>query len=260
MASKRRSYSSALDHCPLRAVLIALAFDVRALPRWQCRAAGAAWLSELSSKQSAGTYGGVGGDGAFVGMMSPPALRPRSLQCSAVIAKPAMSRAARRFFCDEFWHGHATTGGGRIGRQSYYPGPVRGWTSSSVLRRADARSGPAWMLTRSCRRRALVLWAVPALLGAWVLWPAARGRPRRLARASHGRCAWALWWCPPHRRRVRPAPIPSHPSSASQSPSRTAVSHINHWTICQREVASAKSAAIRCCSIFTPDWWSPARR
>jgi thiol:disulfide interchange protein DsbD len=159
------------------AVLIALGLSMFGLFTLQMPSAVQTRLSELSSKQSAGTYGGVAVMGALSALIVTTCVAPALVAVLAVIAQTGdIARGAAVLFAMSFGMGT--------------PLLVAGASSGRLLPRAGAwmdivkrffgvlmLAVAAWMLTRIVPAGwALVLWAVPALLGAWVLWPAARGR------------------------------------------------------------------------------------
>jgi thiol:disulfide interchange protein DsbD len=159
------------------AVLIALALSMFGLFTLQMPTAVQTWLSEISSRQSAGTYGGVAVMGALSALIVTTCVAPALVAVLAVIAQSGdIARGAATLFALSFGMGT--------------PLLVAGASAGKLLPRAGAwmdivkrffgvlmLAVAAWMLTRIVpAAAALLLWAVPALLAAWVLWPAARNR------------------------------------------------------------------------------------
>ena len=159
------------------AVLVALGLAMFGLFTLQMPSAVQTWLSELSSRQSAGTYGGVAVMGALSALIVTTCVAPALVAVLAVIAQSgAVARGAAVLFAMSFGMGT--------------PLLVAGASAGKLLPRAGAwmdivkrffgvlmLAVAAWMLTRIVPAAiALLLWAVPACLAAWVLWPAARNR------------------------------------------------------------------------------------
>jgi thiol:disulfide interchange protein DsbD len=159
------------------AVLIALGLSMFGLFTLQMPSSVQTWLSELSSRQSAGTFGGVAVMGALSALIVTTCVAPALVAVLAVIAQSgAIARGAAVLFAMSFGMGT--------------PLLVAGASAGKLLPKAGAwmdivkrffgvlmLAVAAWMLTRIVpASAALVLWAVPALLAAWVLWPAAHNR------------------------------------------------------------------------------------
>ena len=238
------------------AVLIALGLSMFGLFTLQMPSAVQTWLSQLSSKQSAGTYGGVAVMGALSALIVTTCVAPALVAVLAVIAQTGdIARGAAVLFAMSFGMGT--------------PLLVAGASAGKLLPRAGAwmdivkrffgvlmLAVAAWMLTRIVPEgAALVLWAVPALLGAWVLWPAARGRTAGgwLVRAVGVALGFfgvvlvvgaALGGTDPL------APIPRFASHHQELPFRS----IKSLEDLQREVASAKSAGHPVLLDFYADW------
>ena len=238
------------------AVLIALGLSMFGLFTLQMPSAVQTWLSQLSSKQSAGTYGGVAVMGALSALIVTTCVAPALVAVLAVIAQTGdIARGAAVLFAMSFGMGT--------------PLLVAGASAGKLLPRAGAwmdivkrffgvlmLAVAAWMLTRIVPEgAALVLWAVPALLGAWVLWPAARGRTAAgwLVRAVGVALGLfgvvlvvgaALGGTDPF------SPIPRFASHHQELPFRS----IKSLDDLQREVASAKSAGRPLLLDFYADW------
>jgi thiol:disulfide interchange protein DsbD len=238
------------------AVLIALGLSMFGLFTLQMPSAVQTWLSELSSKQSAGTYGGVAVMGALSALIVTTCVAPALVAVLAVIAQTGdVARGAVVLFAMSFGMGT--------------PLLVAGASAGKLLPRAGAwmdivkrffgvlmLAVAAWMLTRIVPAGiALVLWAVPALLGAWVLWPAARGRTAAgwLVRAvgfALGLFGVALLVGAALGGTDPLAPIPRFASHHQELPFRT----IKSLADLQHEVASAKSAGHPVLLDFYADW------
>jgi thiol:disulfide interchange protein DsbD len=238
------------------AVLIALGLSMFGLFTLQMPSSVQTWLSELSSKQSAGTYGGVAVMGALSALIVTTCVAPALVAVLAVIAQTGdVARGAAVLFAMSFGMGT--------------PLLVAGASAGKLLPRAGAwmdivkrffgvlmLAVAAWMLTRIVPAGwALVLWAVPALLGAWVLWPAARGRTTagwlvRAVGVALGLFGVALLIGAALGGTDPFAPIPRFASHHQELPFHS----IKSLGDLQREVASAKSAGHPVLLDFYADW------
>jgi thiol:disulfide interchange protein DsbD len=237
-------------------VLITLGLSMFGLFTLQMPSAVQTWLSELSSKQSAGTYGGVAVMGALSALIVTTCVAPALVAVLAVIAQTGdIARGAAVLFAMSFGMGT--------------PLLVAGASAGKLLPRAGAwmdivkrffgvlmLAVAAWMLTRIVPEgAALVLWAVPGLLGAWVLWPAARGGSAagwlvRAAGLALGLFGVALLVGAALGGTDPLAPIPRFASHHQELPFRS----IKSLDDLQREVASAKSAGHPVLLDFYADW------
>ena len=238
------------------AVLIALGLSMFGLFTLQMPSSVQTWLSELSSKQSAGTYGGVAVMGALSALIVTTCVAPALVAVLAVIAQTGdVARGAAVLFAMSFGMGT--------------PLLVAGASAGKLLPRAGAwmdivkrffgvlmLAVAAWMLTRIVPPGwALVLWAVPALLGAWVLWPAALGHIAagwlvRAAGVALGLFGVALLIGAALGGTDPLAPIPRFAGHHQELPFRS----IKSLGDLQREVASAKSAGHPVLLDFYADW------
>lgn len=238
------------------AVLIALGLSMFGLFTLQMPSAVQTWLAELSSRQSAGSFGGVAVMGALSALIVTTCVAPALVAVLAVIAQSgAIARGAAVLFAMSFGMGT--------------PLLVAGASAGKLLPRAGAwmdivkrffgvlmLAVAAWMLTRIVpASAALVLWAVPALLAAWVLWPAARNRTLAgwLVRAVGIGCGLfgVLLLVGAATGGTDPLePIPRFAAHHNELPFRT----IKSLEDLEREVAQAKSAGHPVLLDFYADW------
>jgi thiol:disulfide interchange protein DsbD len=238
------------------AVLIALALSMFGLFTLQMPAAVQTWLSELSSRQSAGTFGGVAVMGALSALIVTTCVAPALVAILAVIAQSGdIARGAATLFALSFGMGT--------------PLLVAGASAGKLLPKAGAwmdivkrffgvlmLAVAAWMLTRIVPAAiALVLWALPALLAAWVLWPAARSRKAagwllRGAGVALGLFGVVLLVGASLGGTDPLEPIPRFAGHHQELPFRT----IKSLEDLRREVARAKSAAHPVLLDFYADW------
>ena len=245
------------------AVLIALALSMFGLFTLQMPTAVQTWLSELSSRQSAGTFGGVAVMGALSALIVTTCVAPALVAILAVIAQSGdIARGAAVLFAMSFGMGT--------------PLLVAGASAGKLLPKAGAwmdivkrffgvlmLAVAAWMLTRIVPASvALILWALPALLAAWVLWPAARsgkaaGWLVRAAGVAFGLFGVVLLV----GAACSAAPIRSSLFRASRhiiASCRFAPS--NPFKICSAKLRARSRPVIPCCSISMPTGVCPARR
>jgi thiol:disulfide interchange protein DsbD len=238
------------------AVLIALALSMFGLFTLQMPAAVQTRLAELSSRQSAGTIGGVAVMGALSALIVTTCVAPALVAVLAVIAQTGDAvRGAVTLFAMSFGMGTPLLiVGASAGKLLPKAGP---WMDTvkkffGVLMLAVA----AWMLARIVPPRiGLVLWAVPALLGTWVLWPAARNRSLtgwlvRAAGVAAGLFGVALVTGAVLGGTDPLAPIPSLARDHRELPFRT----IKSVADLEREVAQAKSHGRAVLLDFYADW------
>jgi thiol:disulfide interchange protein DsbD len=238
------------------AVLIALGLSMFGLFTLQMPTAVQTWLSELSSRQSAGTFGGVAVMGALSALIVTTCVAPALVAVLAVIAQSgAIARGAAVLFAMSFGMGT--------------PLLVAGASAGKLLPRAGAwmdivkrffgvlmLAVAAWMLTRIVPAAvALVLWALPALLAAWVLWPAARTRTAagwllRTVGAALGLFGVVLVVGAALGGTDPLAPIPRFAGQHRELPFRT----IKSLDDLAREVASAKAKGHPVLLDFYADW------
>jgi thiol:disulfide interchange protein DsbD len=238
------------------AVLIALALSMFGLFTLQMPTAVQTWLSELSSRQSAGTFGGVAVMGALSALIVTTCVAPALVAILAVIAQSGdIARGAAVLFAMSFGMGT--------------PLLVAGASAGKLLPKAGAwmdivkrffgvlmLAVAAWMLTRILpASMALILWALPALLAAWVLWPAARsgkaaGWLVRAAGVVFGLFGGVLLVGAALGGTDPLEPIPRFAAQHRELPFRT----IKSVQDLQREVARAHSAGHPVLLDFYADW------
>jgi len=238
------------------AVLIALALSMFGLFTLQMPSAVQTWLSQLSSRQSAGTFGGVAVMGALSALIVTTCVAPALVAVLAVIAQSGdIARGAAVLFAMSFGMGT--------------PLLVAGASAGKLLPKAGAwmdivkrifgvlmLAVAAWMLTRIVPAAvALILWALPALLAAWVLWPAARngnaaGWLLRGAGVAFGLYGVVLLAGAALGGTDPLEPIPRFAGHHRELPFRT----IKSLEELAREVAQAKSAGHPVLLDFYADW------
>jgi thiol:disulfide interchange protein DsbD len=238
------------------AVLTVLALSMFGLFTLQMPSAVQTWLSQLSSRQSAGTFGGVAVMGALSALIVTTCVAPALVAILAVIAQSgAIARGAATLFALSFGMGTpllvaGASAGKLLPKAGAWMDVVKRFFGVLMLAVA------AWILTRIVPAGAmLLLWAVPALLGAWVLWPAARNRTTAgwLVRSLGLACGIfgvalivgaALGGTDPLE------PIPRFAGHHRELPFRT----IKSVHDLQRDVAAAKSAGHPVLLDFYADW------
>jgi thioredoxin:protein disulfide reductase len=132
-------------------------------------------LSQLSNRQSAGTYGGVAVMGALSALIVTACVAPPLIATLTVIGQGGdVVRGAAALFSMSLGMGAPLlVVGASAGKLLPKAGPWMDTVKNAfgVMMLVVA----AWMLARVAPERvALLLWAVPAFVGAWVLWNAAR--------------------------------------------------------------------------------------
>jgi thiol:disulfide interchange protein DsbD len=237
-------------------VLIALALSMFGLFTLQMPTAVQTWLGQLSNRQSAGRFGGVAVMGALSALIVTTCVAPALVAILAVIAQSgAIARGAAILFALSFGMGTplliaGASAGKLLPKAGAWMDIVKRFFGVLMLAVA------AWMLTRIVPASvALLLWAVPALLCAWVLWPAARRRTAAgwLVRAAGMACGLfgavlivgaALGGTDPLE------PIPRWAGPHQELPFRT----IKSLDDLERDVARAKAAGHPVLLDFYADW------
>jgi thiol:disulfide interchange protein DsbD len=241
------------------ALLVALALSMFGVFNLQMPAAIQTRLAQLSSRQSAGTLGGVAIMGALSALIVTTCVAPALVAVLAVIAQTGDAlRGAVTLFAMSFGMGTPLlVVGASAGKLLPKAGP---WMETvkrffGVLMLAVA----TWMVARITPGRvSLLLWAIPAVLCAWVLWPAARNRSIggwlvRTAGAAAGLFGIALVVGAAMGGTDPLAPIPrlaGAPGSSHELPFRT----IKSLGDLQREVAGARAQGKTVLLDFYADW------
>ena len=157
-------------------VLFALLFVVLALSMFglftlQLPSALQTRLSDVSNRQRAGTFGGVAAMGALSALIVTACVAPPLFAALAVIAQTGdVVRGGSALFAMSLGMGApllviGTSAGRLLPKAGAWMETVKKFFGVLMLAVA------AWMLERIVAERwALLLWAVPALTGAWLLW------------------------------------------------------------------------------------------
>jgi thiol:disulfide interchange protein DsbD len=158
-------------------LFIVLALSMLGLFTLQMPAAVQSRLADLSNRQSAGTFGGVALMGALSALIVTTCVAPVLVGALLVISQTgAIARGGAALFAAGIGMGTPLLiVGASAGRLLPKPGPWMDLVKKlfGVLMLGVA----AWMLSRIVPERvSLALWAVPALLLAWLLWSAIRER------------------------------------------------------------------------------------
>ncbi len=134
-------------------------------------------LTDVSNRQRAGTYGGVAAMGALSALIVTACVAPPLFATLAVIGQGGdVVRGGAALFAMSIGMGAplmviGTSAGKLIPRAGAWMDTVKKFFGVLMLGVA------AWMFARVVPERwALLLWAVPAGLGAWLLWTEVRGR------------------------------------------------------------------------------------
>jgi len=134
-------------------------------------------LADVSNRQRAGTYGGAAIMGALSALIVTACVAPPLFATLAVIGQGGdVVRGGSALFAMSLGMGAplmviGTSAGKLIPRAGAWMDTVKKFFGVLMLGVA------AWMLARVVPERwALLLWAVPAAIGAWLLWTEVRGR------------------------------------------------------------------------------------
>jgi thioredoxin:protein disulfide reductase len=213
-------------------------------------------IADLSNRQSAGTFGGVAVMGALSALIVTTCVAPPLIGALTVIAQTGdVYRGAAALFTMSLGMGAPLlVVGASAGKLLPRAGP---WMDTvkhvfGVMMLVVA----AWMLERIVpARMSLLLWAVPAFAGSWVLWTAAvrSGVGRLLARAAG--VAAALYGCALITGAVLGAkdplaPLPQLAARHSELPFRT----IKSVADLEREIATARVEGRATVLDFYADW------
>ncbi|MBV8403294.1 MAG: protein-disulfide reductase DsbD [Gammaproteobacteria bacterium] len=159
-------------------VFLVLALSMFGLFTVQMPAAVQSRLAELSNRQSAGTFGGVALMGALSALIVTTCVAPVLVGALLVISQTgAIARGGAALFAAGIGMGTPLLiVGASAGKLLPRPGP---WMDLVKKLFGVLMLGVAiWMLARIVpERAALALWAVPALILAWLLWSGLGARP-----------------------------------------------------------------------------------
>jgi len=158
-------------------LFVALALSMFGLFTLQLPSALQTRLSDVSNQQRAGTFGGVAVMGALSALIVTACVAPPLFAALAVIAQTGdVVRGGSALFAMSLGMGApllviGTSAGRLLPKAGAWMETVKKFFGVLMLAVA------AWMLERIVAERwALLLWAVPALTGAWLLWREIRPR------------------------------------------------------------------------------------
>ncbi|MBU3673246.1 MAG: protein-disulfide reductase DsbD [Sinobacteraceae bacterium] len=158
-------------------LFVALALSMFGLFTLQLPSALQTRLSDVSNRQRAGTFGGVAVMGALSALIVTACVAPPLFAALAVIAQTGdVVRGGSALFAMSLGMGApllviGTSAGRLLPKAGAWMDTVKKFFGVLMLAVA------AWMLERIVAERwALLLWAVPALAGAWLLWHEIRPR------------------------------------------------------------------------------------
>jgi len=158
-------------------LFVALALSMFGLFTLQLPSALQTRLSDVSNRQRAGTFGGVAVMGALSALIVTACVAPPLFAALAVIAQTGdVVRGGSALFAMSLGMGApllviGTSAGRLLPKAGAWMETVKKFFGVLMLAVA------AWMLERIVAERwALLLWAVPALTGAWLLWHEIRSR------------------------------------------------------------------------------------
>ncbi|HKW52312.1 MAG TPA: protein-disulfide reductase DsbD [Stellaceae bacterium] len=238
------------------AIFVAMALSMLGLFTVQMPAAVQSRLADLSNRQSAGNFGGVAVMGALSALIVTTCVGPALVAALLVISQTGqLVRGGAALFAMSLGMGTPLLiVGASAGRLLPKAGPWMELVKKlfGVMMLAVA----AWMLARIVPDRvALVLWAVPALLLAWLLWTGTRSvagakwelRAASVLAALYGvalTAGSALGGTDPL------APIPAFAAQTHELPFR----RISSVADLDREVAAAHAGGKSVLVDFSADW------
>jgi thiol:disulfide interchange protein DsbD len=243
------------------AVFVAMALSMFGVFTVQMPAAIQTRIASVSNRQSAGTFGGVAIMGSLSALIVTTCVGPALVAALLVISQSgALLRGGAALFAMSIGMGTPLLiVGASAGRLLPKAGP---WMNLvKKLFGAMMLAVAAWMLARVVPERiALLLWAVPALVLAWLLWFELRAHTRTawglrvagLAAAVYGialAAGSALGGTDPL------APIPAFAPKMHALPFRT----IRSIAELDREVAQAQTQGRSVLVDFTADWCTSCR-
>jgi len=213
-------------------------------------------IANISNRQSAGTFGGVAVMGALSALIVTTCVGPALVGALLVISQTGqMARGGAALFAMSIGMGTPLlVVGASAGRLLPRAGPWMDLVKKlfGVMMLAVA----AWMLARIVPERvALSLWAVPALILAWLLWSQTRGHSGatwglRAAGVIAGLYGVALTAGSALGGTDPLAPIPAFAARAHELPFRS----IKSVADLDREIAQAKAQSRGVLVDFSADW------
>ena len=238
------------------ALFVVLALSMFGLFTLQMPVAIQTRIANLSNRQSAGTFGGVAVMGALSALIVTTCVGPALVGALLVISQTGqMARGGAALFAMSIGMGTPLlVVGASAGRLLPRAGPWMDLVKKlfGVMMLAVA----AWMLARIVPERvALSLWAVPALILAWLLWSQTRGHSAatwglRTAGVIAGLYGVALTAGSALGGTDPLAPIPAFAARAHELPFRS----IKSVADLDREIAQAKAQSRGVLVDFSADW------
>jgi thiol:disulfide interchange protein DsbD len=238
------------------ALFIALALSMFGAFTLQMPAAIQSRIADVSNRQSAGTFGGVAIMGVLSALIVTTCVGPALVGALVVISQTGqIARGSAALFAMSMGMGTPLLiVGASAGKLLPKAGP---WMETvkklfGVMMLAVA----AWMLARIVPdRAALILWAIPAFIGSWLLWTTVRTRSAGAWLVRFGGVAAGLYGIALLAGAALGgtdpfAPIPRFSSAQHEIPFRTikSVADLEH------EVAAAKSQGHSVLLDFYADW------
>ena len=238
------------------ALFVVLALSMFGLFTLQMPVAIQTRIANISNRQSAGTFGGVAVMGALSALIVTTCVGPALVGALLVISQTGqMARGGAALFAMSIGMGTPLlVVGASAGRLLPRAGPWMDLVKKlfGVMMLAVA----AWMLARIVPERvALSLWAVPALILAWLLWSQTRGHSAatwglRAAGVIAGLYGVALTAGSALGGTDPLAPIPAFAARAHELPFRS----IKSVADLDREIAQAKAQRRGVLVDFSADW------
>jgi thiol:disulfide interchange protein DsbD len=243
------------------ALFVVLALSMFGLFTLQMPAAIQTRIANISNRQSAGTFGGVAVMGALSALIVTTCVGPALVGALLVISQTGqVARGGAALFALSIGMGTPLlVVGASAGRLLPRAGPWMDLVKKlfGVMMLAVA----AWMLARIVPERvALSLWAVPALILAWLLWSQTRGHSAatwglRAAGAIAGLYGVVLTAGSALGGTDPLAPIPAFATRAHELPFRS----IKSVADLDREIAQAKVQGHGVMVDFSADWCTSCR-
>jgi thiol:disulfide interchange protein DsbD len=238
------------------AVFIAMALSMFGLFTVQMPAAIQTRIANLSNRQTAGTFGGVAVMGVLSALIVTTCVGPALVGALLVISQTGqIARGAAALFAMSIGMGTpllvvGASAGKLLPKAGAWMDTVKKLFGVMMLAVAD------WMLARIVPdRAALLLWAIPALIAAWILWthtrkPSLTGWVTRAAGVAAGLYGVALIGGAALGSTDPLAPLMAHAASQQELPFR----HIKSVADLQREIDQAKSQGRTVLVDFSAKW------
>jgi thiol:disulfide interchange protein DsbD len=238
------------------AVFVTMALSMFGLFTVQMPAAIQTRIANLSNRQTAGTFGGVAVMGILSALIVTTCVGPALVGALLVISQTGqIARGAAALFAMSIGMGTpllivGASAGKLLPRAGAWMDTVKKLFGVMMLAVAD------WMLARIVPdRAALLLWAIPALICAWILWTQTRklsltGWVTRVAGVAAGLYGLALIAGAALGSTDPLAPLAAHASSQHELPFR----HIKSVADLQREIDQARAQGRTVLVDFSAKW------